>query len=103
MRGMGILTDVPGFNLCFSFDLLSDRSDLNYPPVIGSLNALGLAADFLAPGDRIHQIDGISTVGLTNEHVLNVLCNGSGAAVAILEIEYSLPEYRTFDLRQSIF
>lgn len=68
--------------------------------MIGSLN--GLAADFLAPGDRIHQIDGISTVGLNNEHVLNVLCNGSGGAVAILEIEYSLPEYRkslfTFDL-----
>lgn len=66
--------------------------------MIGSLNALGLAADFLAPGDRIHQIDGISTVGLANEHVLSVLCNGSGGAVAILEIEYSLPEYRTFDL-----
>ena len=74
----------------------SDRTDLNYPPVIGSLNALGPAADFLAPGDRIHQIDGISTIGLTNEHVLNILCHGNG--VAILEIEYSLPEYREFKL-----
>ena len=66
--------------------------------MIGSLNALGLVADdFLAPGDRIHQIDGISTIGLTNEHVLNVLFNGSGGPVAILEIEYSLPEYRKLD------
>jgi uncharacterized protein Usg len=45
----------------------------------------------LAPGDRIHQIDGISTIGLTNQHIYSVLCHGEGQAV--IEIEYSLPEY----------
>lgn len=64
---------------------------MNYPPVIASLNALGPAADFLAPGDRIHQIDGISTIGLTNMHVLNLLSIGDQPAV--VEIEYCLPEY----------
>lgn len=68
-----------------------DRPDLSYPPVIGSLNAFGPAADFLAPGDRIHQIDGISTVGLTNNHILSILCHGDGPA--LIEIEYSLPDY----------
>lgn len=68
-----------------------ERTDLSYPPVISSLNGLGPAADFLAPGDRIHQIDGISTIGLTNNHVLSVLLNGDQAAV--VEIEYCLPEY----------
>ncbi|XP_059616691.1 glutamate receptor-interacting protein 2 [Phlebotomus argentipes] len=71
--------------------LFLDRADLTYPPVIATLNALGPAADFLAPGDRIHQIDGISTIGLTNEHVMNILYHGNGPAV--VEIEYSLPEY----------
>lgn len=52
---------------------------------------MGPAADFLAPGDRIHQIDGIATVGLTNAHVLNVLLSGDQAAV--VEIEYCLPDY----------
>lgn len=55
------------------------------------MNTLGPAADFLAPGDRIHQIDGISTIGLTNNHVLNLLLNGDQPAV--IEIEYCLPEY----------
>lgn len=74
--------------------LFLDRADLTYPPVIGTLNALGPAADFLAPGDRIHQIDGISTIGLTNEHVMSILYHGNGPAV--VEIEYSLPEYRKY-------
>lgn len=73
------------------FRLFSERTDLSYPPIISSLNTLGPAADFLAPGDRIHQIDGISTIGLTNNHVLNLLLNGDQPAV--IEIEYSLPEY----------
>ncbi|XP_036318342.1 glutamate receptor-interacting protein 2 isoform X1 [Rhagoletis pomonella] len=65
-----------------------ERNDLSYPPVIGALSPLGHAADFLAPGDRIHQIDGISTIGLSNQHVMSMLCgtcdgsttagNGSG-------------------------
>ncbi|GAB0094041.1 glutamate receptor-interacting protein 2 [Sergentomyia squamirostris] len=71
--------------------LFLDRVDLTYPPVIATLNALGPAADFLAPGDRLHQVDGISTIGLTNEHVMNILYHGNGPA--IVEIEYSLPEY----------
>lgn len=62
--------------------------------MISSLNAMGPAADFLAPGDRIHQIDGISTIGLTNNHILNILLNGDQPAQ--VEIEYSLPEYSKF-------
>lgn len=71
--------------------LISERTDLSYPPVIESINVLGPAADFLAPGDRIHQVDGISTIGLANQHIFSILCHGEGPAV--IEIEYSLPEY----------
>lgn len=71
-----------------------ERLDLSYPPIISALNTLGPAADFLAPGDRIHQIDSISTIGLTNNHVLNLLLNGDQPAV--VEIEYCLPEYSEF-------
>lgn len=71
----------------------AERSDLSYPPVIGALNPVGHAADFLAPGDRLHQIDGISTIGLSNQKILNMLCaSGVDAGPAIVEIEYSLPE-----------
>lgn len=73
-----------------------ERLDLSYPPIISALNTLGPAADFLAPGDRIHQIDGISTIGLTNNHVLNLLLNGDQPAV--VEIEYCLPEYSEYSL-----
>ncbi|XP_058445498.1 glutamate receptor-interacting protein 1 [Malaya genurostris] len=69
--------------------VLSERIDLSYPPVVESIN--GPAADLLAPGDRIHQIDGISTIGLTNQHLFNILAHGDGPAV--IEIEYSFPEY----------
>ncbi|XP_055912901.1 glutamate receptor-interacting protein 2 isoform X2 [Eupeodes corollae] len=69
----------------------AERNDLSYPPVIGTLSPLGHAADFLAPGDRIHQVDGISTIGLSNQHIMSMLCHGDGPAV--VEIEYSLPEY----------
>lgn len=58
--------------------------------MINVINSFGPAADFLAPGDRIHQIDGISTIGLANNHVQSILCHGDGPAV--VEIEYSLPE-----------
>lgn len=75
----------------FFFIKSLERLDLSYPPIISALNTLGPAADFLAPGDRIHQIDGISTIGLTNNHVLNLLLNGDQPAV--VEIEYCLPEY----------
>lgn len=92
----------PLVNLRFASDSPLDRADLSYPPVIGSLQALGPAADFLAPGDRIHQIDCISTIGLTNEHVLNVLCHGTGA-VAVLEIEYSLPDYCEYIQTRMLF
>ncbi|XP_016976727.1 glutamate receptor-interacting protein 1 isoform X1 [Drosophila rhopaloa] len=72
----------------------AERNDLSYPPVVGSLSPVGHAADFLAPGDRLHQIDGISTIGLSNQKVMNMLCSGgSDAGPAIVEIEYSLPEY----------
>ncbi|XP_016931749.2 glutamate receptor-interacting protein 1 isoform X1 [Drosophila suzukii] len=72
----------------------AERNDLSYPPVVGSLSPVGHAADFLAPGDRLHQIDGISTIGLSNQKVMNMLCaGGSDAGPAIVEIEYSLPEY----------
>ncbi|KAL9696258.1 hypothetical protein quinque_015543 [Culex quinquefasciatus] len=69
--------------------VLAERNDLSYPPVVESIN--GPAADFLAPGDRIHQIDGISTVGLTNQHLFSILAHGDGPAV--MEIEYTFPEY----------
>ncbi|XP_046803409.1 glutamate receptor-interacting protein 2 isoform X2 [Lucilia cuprina] len=73
---------------------LAERNDLSYPPVIATLSPLGHAADFLAPGDRLHQIDGISTIGLTNQHIMSMLCGGGTAdGPAIVEIEYSLPEY----------
>ena len=74
----------------------SDRPDVLYPPVIAALNSVGPAADFLVVGDRIHQIDGISTIGLTNAHVLSLLYHGDGPA--IIEIEYSLPEYSKLTL-----
>ncbi|XP_065078227.1 glutamate receptor-interacting protein 1 [Ochlerotatus camptorhynchus] len=69
--------------------ILTERLDLSYPPVVESIN--GPAADILAPGDRIHQIDGISTIGLTNQHLFSILAHGDGPAV--IEIEYSFPEY----------
>ncbi|XP_017061551.1 glutamate receptor-interacting protein 1 isoform X2 [Drosophila ficusphila] len=72
----------------------AERNDLSYPPVVGSLNPVGHAADFLAPGDRLHQIDGTSTIGLSNQKVMNMLCAGGlDLGPAIVEIEYSLPEY----------
>ncbi|KAH8245157.1 hypothetical protein KR032_005556, partial [Drosophila birchii] len=72
----------------------AERNDLSYPPVVGALSPVGHAADFLAPGDRLHQIDGISTIGLSNQKVMNMLCSGgSESSPAIVEIEYSLPEY----------
>nr|XP_017089003.2 glutamate receptor-interacting protein 1 isoform X1 [Drosophila bipectinata] len=72
----------------------AERNDLSYPPVVGALNPVGHAADFLAPGDRLHQIDGISTIGLSNQKVMNMLCaGGPDTGPAIVEIEYSLPEY----------
>lgn len=64
---------------------------MTYPPVVTAINAFGPASDFLAPGDRIHQIDGISTIGLTNSHVMSILLHSEGPAV--IEIEYCLPEY----------
>lgn len=70
----------------FSF---TERADLSYPPAVESIS--GPAADFLAPGDRIHQIDGISTIGLSNQHLFSILAHGDGSAV--VEIEYSYPEY----------
>lgn len=79
----------PHFCLYFA-----ERNDLSYPPVIATLSPLGHAADFLAPGDRLHQIDGISTIGLTNQHIMSMLCGGGTAdRPAVVEIEYSLPEY----------
>lgn len=72
----------------------ADRHDLSYPPLIESINELGTAIDILAPGDRIHQIDGISTIGLSNQHVFNLLCHGDGPAT--VEIEYYLPEHGIF-------
>uniref|UniRef100_A0A1A9X5H1 PDZ domain-containing protein n=1 Tax=Glossina brevipalpis TaxID=37001 RepID=A0A1A9X5H1_9MUSC len=73
---------------------LAERNDLSYPPVIAALSALGHAADFLAPGDRLHQIDGISTIGLTNQHIMSMLSGGGSTdGPAVVEIEYSLPEY----------
>ncbi|KAH8317292.1 hypothetical protein KR074_002236 [Drosophila pseudoananassae] len=72
----------------------AERNDLSYPPVVGALSPVGHAADFLAPGDRLHQIDGISTIGLSNQKVMNMLCaGGPDTGPAIVEIEYSLPEY----------
>ncbi|XP_017872201.1 PREDICTED: glutamate receptor-interacting protein 2 isoform X1 [Drosophila arizonae] len=77
-------------HLAISF---AERNDLSYPPVIGALNPVGHAADFLAPGDRLHQIDGISTIGLSNQKIMNMLCaSGADTGPAIVEIEYSLPE-----------
>lgn len=64
--------------------------------MIETINLLEPSADFLAPGDRIHQIDGVSTVGLTNDQVMNLLLC-SREENAVIEIEYSLPDYREFD------
>lgn len=90
----------PNFPFVLLLPLSSvERTDLSYPPIISALNSLGPAADFLAPGDRIHQIDGISTIGLTNNHVLNLLLSGDQAAV--IEIEYSLPDYSEFSSEQN--
>uniref|UniRef100_A0A336K412 CSON000472 protein n=1 Tax=Culicoides sonorensis TaxID=179676 RepID=A0A336K412_CULSO len=75
-------------NLAITF---AERFDLSCPPLIESINELGTASDMLSPGDRIHQIDGISTIGLSNQHVFNLLCNGDGPAT--VEIEYYLPEH----------
>lgn len=70
-----------------------ERSDVTYPPTIESISNLSEPnADFLAPGDRIHQIDGMSTVGLTNEQVMNLLLHNRDEN-AVIEIEYSLPDY----------
>uniref|UniRef100_A0A182NVG5 PDZ domain-containing protein n=1 Tax=Anopheles dirus TaxID=7168 RepID=A0A182NVG5_9DIPT len=69
--------------------VLAERGDLSFPPMVESIN--GPVADLLAPGDRIHQVDGISTIGLTNQHIFSILCHGEGPAV--IEIEYSFPEY----------
>lgn len=61
--------------------------------MIETINLLEPSADFLAPGDRVHQVDGVSTIGLTNDQVMNLLlCNRDENAV--IEIEYSLPDYR---------
>lgn len=75
-----------------------DRTDVSYPPMIETINLLEPSADFLAPGDRIHQVDGVSTVGLTNDQVMTMLlCNRDENAV--IEIEYSLPDYRECNWR----
>lgn len=77
----------------FVMFLLPERSDFSYPPMIETINLLEPSADFLAPGDRVHQVDGMSTIGLTNDQVMNLLlCNRDENAV--IEIEYSLPDYR---------
>lgn len=70
----------------------AERADPSYPPVIESINEIGAAIDILAPGDRVHQIDGISTIGLSNQHVYNLLHNGDGRQIT-LEIEYYTPEH----------
>jgi hypothetical protein len=87
------LPPTTSFEIIFFFFLTDflERQDLSYPPIVESINPLGPAADYLAPGDRVHQVDGISTIGLTNQHVYSILCHGEGPAV--IEIEYSLPEY----------
>lgn len=72
--------------------MLPERSDVSYPPMIETINLLEPSADFLAPGDRIHQIDGVSTVGLTNDQIMNLLLC-SREENAVIEIEYSLPDY----------
>lgn len=72
--------------------VFAERPDLAYPPQIAAIAPFGVASDFLAVGDRLHQIDGISTVGLSNQHVQSILLHSDGAAV-IIEIEYALPEY----------
>ncbi|XP_035793877.1 glutamate receptor-interacting protein 1-like [Anopheles albimanus] len=70
--------------------VLAERLDLSFPPVVESIS--GPVADLLAPGDRIHQVDGISTVGLSNAHILGLLGHGADGP-AMIEIEYSFPEY----------
>lgn len=77
---------------------LADRSDISYPPMIETINLLEPSADFLAPGDRIHQIDGVSTIGLTNDQVMNLLLHNRDENV-VIEIEYSLPDYRELTFR----
>lgn len=71
--------------------VFTERVDMSCTPVIAAINPYGAASDFLAPGDRIHQIDGIPTSGLTNAHLHSILQRGEGPAV--IEIEYCLPDY----------
>lgn len=76
----------------------AERTDVSYPPMIETINLLEPSADFLAPGDRIHQVDGVSTVGLSNDQVMNLLlCNREENTV--IEIEYSLPEYSKYTIK----
>lgn len=66
---------------------------MSYPPTIETINLLEPSADFLAPGDRIHQVDGVSTVGLSNDQVMAMILHNRDEN-AVIEIEYLLPEYR---------
>lgn len=74
---------------------LTERVDLSCTPVIAAISPYGAASDFLAPGDRIHKIDGIPTCGLTNAHLQSILMHGEGPAV--IEIEYCLPDCMPHD------
>jgi len=79
-----------------------ERHDVSYAPMIETIKLLEPSADFLAPGDRIHQIDGMSTIGLTNEQVHHLLLHNREEN-AVIEIEYSLPDYRKSLRRDFVF
>ncbi|XP_017779337.1 PREDICTED: glutamate receptor-interacting protein 2-like, partial [Nicrophorus vespilloides] len=69
------------------------NSELEPCPSIQSLRSgsVALGSDQLAPGDRIHSVNGINTSRMRPEEVSTLLDNVDGNA--LLEIEYCLPSY----------
>lgn len=76
------------------FSLFSGNSEAESScPSIASLRpgSIALASDQLVPGDRIYSINGINTSRMRPDEVSTLLDNVDESA--LLEIQYSLPEY----------
>lgn len=69
------------------------NSEVEPCPSIASLRpgSVALTSDQLAPGDRIHSVNGINTTRMRPKEVTTLLDNIDGNA--ILEVEYCLPNY----------
>lgn len=77
------------------------NSDLDSCPSIASFRpgSVALTSDQLMPGDRIYSVNGITTNRMRADEVTTLLDNVDGNAV--LEIEYSLPNYGKWIFRVS--